>query len=142
MIERMENITKKHALKAYSLKAFVPALDFERSKAFYLDIGFKIRWEDAMLAHMETSRQGFLLQNFYVKELAENFVMHLMVESVDDWWKTINHVVELKKYNTHLSEPKDQIWGLRDFSFKDPSGVLWKVANEITMPASTERNCF
>lgn len=121
----------KNILKAYSLKAFVPALDFERSKTFYHDIGFEIHREDSMMAHLETSGQGILLQNFYVKELAENLVMHLLVESADAWWDRINQAFKIKGYDTFLSRPQDKAWGLRDFSFKDPSGVMWRIANII-----------
>lgn len=95
-------------LKAYSLKAFVPALDFERSKTFYLNIGFEIRREDSMMAHLETSGQGFLLQNFYVKELAENLVMHLLVENSDAWWDSINQAFQINGFDTFLSRPLDQ----------------------------------
>jgi len=132
MTETMENSDKQNStLKACSLKVFIPALNFERSKAFYRDIGFETKWEYDGLAHIEVSGMGFLLQNFYVKEFAENLVMHLLVASADDWWCTINQVTKFKGYDISLSSPEDRPWGLRDFSFKDPSGVLWRVANEI-----------
>lgn len=125
--------TNKKMLEVFALETFVPALDFELSKSFYQDIGFEIIWSDATLAHIEVSGQGFLLQDFYVKAFAENFVMHLMVKNADEWWNVVYQSFKQKEYNYHISKPMDHAWGLRDFSFKDPSGVLWRIANKINV---------
>lgn len=75
-------------LNTIELKVFVPAKEFELSKKFYQDLGFTIPWSDNDLAYMHHGNASFLLQNFYVKELADNFMMHLLVEDVDAWWLT------------------------------------------------------
>ena len=68
-----------------SLRPFVPAKDFETSKRFYLDLGFSVLHEDAHVAGLGLGSHEFLLQNFYVKEFADNFMMHLMVDDADAW---------------------------------------------------------
>jgi uncharacterized glyoxalase superfamily protein PhnB len=68
---------------------------------------------------------AFLLQNFYVKEYAENLMMHLLVEDVESWWERAHDV--LSKYGLKSEPPKDQPWGIRDFTLPDPSGVLWRI---------------
>ena len=77
------------ALNTIELKAFVPAKDFELSKQFYQDVGFTLASDSDGIAYFHRENVSFLLQNFYVKEFADNFMMHLLVESVDAWWPKI-----------------------------------------------------
>ena len=82
-------------LTAIELKAHLPAKNFEVSKQFYQDIGFTLCWSNGGLAylhygpHGEHGKPGFLLQDYYVKEFAENLQMHLLVKDVDAWWAQI-----------------------------------------------------
>src|SRR5436189_5556790 len=71
------------------LKSFVPARDFALSRRFYLDLGFTENWGNEHAAELQLGGYRFLLQNFYVKEHAENFMMHLLVEDADAWWAHI-----------------------------------------------------
>ncbi len=107
------------------LKAFVPAQDFTLSKEFYQDLGFMIEWSNEGMAYVGHGRATFLLQNFYVKDFAENLMMHLLVEDVDSWWEHAQGV--LIKYGIESDPPKNQPWGIRDFVFLDPSGVAWRI---------------
>jgi catechol 2,3-dioxygenase-like lactoylglutathione lyase family enzyme len=65
------------------IKAFVPARDFELSKRFYADLGFEIAWSSDDLAYLRAGNSSFLLQRFYQKEHAENFMMHMLVQDVE-----------------------------------------------------------
>lgn len=124
-------------LTAVELKAFVPARDFARSKAFYLALGFEIPWASEDLAHVRCGRVAFLLQRFYVPEHAGNFVMHLLVENADDWHARILAAGAIGEFGASVSEPRDQPWGIRDFTLTDPSGVLWRIGHN-TSPAACE----
>ncbi|QDT26781.1 VOC family protein [Gimesia panareensis] len=115
-------------LETIELKAFVPAKDFEHSKQFYADLGFQIPWSSEELAYLHFGNCTFLLQNFYVKELAENFMMHLSVQNVDDWWEHVREQQIAEKYGVNVSKPEERPWGMRDFVLIDPSGVLWRIA--------------
>ena len=64
-------------------KAFVPARDFALSKQFYQDLGFVLAWSSDDLAYLRHGHSTFLLQNFYDKTHADNFMMHLLVQDVD-----------------------------------------------------------
>jgi hypothetical protein len=111
------------------LKTFLPAKDHARSKQFYLDLGFTLNWENDQLAELEIGAFRFLLQNFYVQQLAENFMMQLTVEDVDAWWKRIEEARLTEKYPGILAKaPAVQPWGLRVLYLSDPTGVLWHVA--------------
>src|SRR5882672_10127247 len=112
------------------LKAFVPARDFDHSKRFYLDLGFRENWGNEQVSEFEIGGYRFLLQNYYVKELADNFMMHLMVESADTWWEHIKSIGLKDKYDLIMAKPPElQPWGLRVLYLSDPSGVLWHIAD-------------
>ena len=96
------------------LKAFVPAKDFALSRRFYRDLGFTEKWGNEQVAEMEIGGFRFLLQNFYVKELAENFMMHLMVGDADRRWKHIAEKNLVQEYRLGMARPPAlQPWGLR-----------------------------
>jgi uncharacterized glyoxalase superfamily protein PhnB len=110
------------------IKAFVPARDFALSKQFYEDIGFTIVWSSDDLAYVRHGTSSFLLQNFYRKEHADNFMMHMLVEDLDAWWRHVEDARLQSKYGIFLDPPADRPWGLRDFVITDPAGVLWRIA--------------
>ena len=70
-------------LRTVELKPFVPAKDFDLSKRFYRDIGFTLDSDAGGIAYFHHENVSFLLQNGYVKELADNLTLHLLVEDVD-----------------------------------------------------------
>ncbi|QDT42740.1 Glyoxalase-like domain protein [Gimesia alba] len=115
-------------LETVELKAFVPAKDFALSKQFYEDLGFTIPWSSDELAYLYHGNCTFLLQNFYEKQHAENFMMHLSVTSVDAWWAHVQNQKIAEKYNVPISPPEQRPWNMRDFILTDPSGVLWRIS--------------
>lgn len=124
-------------LDPIELKAFLPAKDFDVSKQFYQDLGFTVCWEEEALAylhhgdHGSHEKIGFLLQRFYVKEFAENLMMHLIVKDVDAWWASIQDRKIIEKYGVRAEPPEDRPWKMRDFILVDPSGVLWRIAQDM-----------
>jgi len=115
-------------LKTIELKVFVPAKDFELSKRFYQDVGFTMASNSDGIAYFHHDNVSFLLQNFYVQALAENLMMHLLVESVDSWWAHIQEKAIAQKYGVKILPPEQRPWRMRDFVLLDPSGVLWRIA--------------
>ena len=112
-----------------SIKAFVPARDFEQSRSFYRELGFEQRWGDDNACGLEIDGQGFILQKFYVKEHAGNFMMSLNVTDADRWWERINALKLQEKYQLKLVKPPAmQPWGIRVLYLSDPTGVLWHIA--------------
>jgi uncharacterized glyoxalase superfamily protein PhnB len=119
-------------LKSLEAKAFVPARDFAVSMRFYQDLGFDLAWSDDDLAYLRHGNSSFLLQNFYNEEHARNFMMHLLVEDVDAWWHHIQGLGIASKYGTKTEPPQDRPWGIRDFVIVDPTGVLWRIGQNIS----------
>lgn len=122
-------------LKTVEIKAFVPAADFARSREFYTALGFEIPWHDEALAYVRHGETSFLLQAFNEPAFAQNFQMHLLVENVDDWHAQLQAAGIAERFGVELGEPIDQPWAMRDFVLFDPSGVLWRIAQNIEMPA-------
>lgn len=119
-----------HQLVSIEVKAFVPAKDFAISKRFYQDLGFELAWSDDQVAYMRNGPSSFLLQKF---ELGiDNFMMHLLVQDVDAWWEHVQVQGLVAKYGVRAEPPADRPWRMRDFVIVDPSGVLWRVGQNIT----------
>ncbi|WP_255988665.1 VOC family protein [Chitinolyticbacter albus] len=111
------------------IKAFVPARDFALSRRFYSAFGFEERWASDDLAYFACGACSFLLQRFYVAEHADNFMMHLLVDDVDAWWRHAEPVAT--EFGLRIVPPQDQPWGMRDFVVIDPSGVLWRIGQNL-----------
>lgn len=122
-------------LATLEMKAFVPARDFMRSKAFYAKLGFDIPWSSDDLAYVHYGGTSFLLQAFYVPEHASNFMMHLLVEDVDDWHAHVLASGVVEEFGVRVDEPRDRPWRIRDFPLFDPTGVLWRIGTNIGEPA-------
>ena len=118
-------------LSVVEVKAFVPAKDFELSKRFYRDMGFKMASDEGGIAYFVHGDSSFLLQDFYDEGLAKNFMMHLLVEDVDDWHKSVGDADIAAKYGVKVGPVVLQPWRMRDFVLIDPSGVLWRIAQNI-----------
>jgi len=74
------------------MRPVVPAKDIDISKRFYIDLGFEPRELTERLFEMRLGAFRFLLQNYYVKDWADNFAIHLLVSDVNAWW---HHIVSL-----------------------------------------------
>ena len=109
-------------------RPFLPAKDFDVSRAFYAALGFE-KLLDSDVAIFRVGKGTFILQRHYQKEWAENFMMQLMVDDLDAWWA---HVEGLDLPATFGVKPPKapalQPWGLRVAYVYDPSGVLWHIA--------------
>jgi hypothetical protein len=117
-----------------ALRPFLPAKDFEVSRRFYTDLGFEIFPLGDKLAHVGFGTFAFLLQDFFVKEWADNFMMHMLVSNLDQWWASISALKLDSRYEVRApAPPKLEPWGLRVAYVFDPSGVLWHFAEEAEL---------
>jgi uncharacterized glyoxalase superfamily protein PhnB len=113
------------------LNPFLPAKDFQVSKQFYTDLGFKLRPLGDKLAHVSFGSVSFLLSDFFVREFAENMMMHMLVNNLDQWWAGISALSLESRYGVRApTSPRVEPWGLRVAYVVDPSGVLWHFAEE------------
>ena len=111
-----------------SLRPCLPAKDFALSQRFYATLGFEATILDPTLIAMNLGPHSFLLQDFYVKDWAENFVMHLFVDDVAPWWAHIQPLELEKHYPVRAPiPPRLEPWGLWATYVIDPAGVLWQI---------------
>ena len=118
-------------MKTIEIKAFVPSKDFELSIQFYQDLGFELASDSNGIAYFKSCNSSFLLQDFYEEKHAENFMMHLLVDDIQQFHSKLKNSGIEAKYKTQISNIIKQPWGMYDFIVIDPSGVLWRIAQNI-----------
>jgi predicted lactoylglutathione lyase len=112
-----------------AMRPFVPAQDFELSKRFYQAVGFTLSGEDDSVAFLKMESFSFILSKFYLKPLAENFMMQILVRDADAWWQRIDAEKLVAEFGVKPPRPPAmQSWGLKVGFLFDPAGVLWHVA--------------
>ncbi|HEY4113482.1 MAG TPA: VOC family protein [Rhizomicrobium sp.] len=109
-------------------RPFLPAKDFDKSKAFYEALGFS-KVLDGDVAIFEIGRTGFILQGYFDEAFAGHLMMQLMVDDLDGWWRHIEQLDLPAHFGVPAPKPPAmQPWGLRIAYVVDPSGILWHVA--------------
>lgn len=115
-----------------AFRPFLPAKEFATSLRFYEAIGFHAYRLGDALAELSLGPHAFLLQGNYVKEWAENTVMHVLVEDVQAWWQHIHSLNLAEQFGiSSPAPPRVEPWGLTVVYVSDPTGILWHFA-EIT----------
>ena len=116
------------AMKYNSIEAFVPSgKDFQKSKELFLELGFDIVWEASDYVGFENNGCRFILQNYDEKSFAENFMMRVPVDNLDEFWQKISEKNLPEKFGVKLNEPKDFPWS-REVNLIDIAGVCWHFA--------------
>jgi len=113
-------------LIASDVRSLIPEKDFALSKRFYAGLGWETRDVGPGLALVRVAdQQHFYLQDYYVKEVAENSMLHLTVEDAQAWYQ---HAAELVRdgplWGARVQRPKRQAYGAMVTFVHDPSGVL------------------
>lgn len=118
-------------LKVTEIKSFVPAKDFDLSKRFYQALGFELMSVFHDIAYFRHGDYAFLLQDFYEPAHCHNYMMHLLVEDVKSWYQHVQNSNVMVEFEVTVTEVVEQPWGMLEFCITDPSGVLWRVAENI-----------
>jgi hypothetical protein len=113
-------------LEVEDVRIFVPSQDFAQSKAFYTALGWTTVWtDDEGLAILELGGHRFMLQNYYVREWAENFMIAVVVASAQAWFERVTDVLADGPFgDARAAEPKREDWGATVAYVWDPCGVL------------------
>src|ERR1700724_1612403 len=88
-----------------AMRPVVPARDFDISKRFYIELGFQPRPLTDRLVEMQLGAISFILQDYYVREWADNFVVHVTVSDVGLWWDHIGSLDLAARYGVNLQPP-------------------------------------
>lgn len=115
-------------MKYNSIEAFVPSgADFKKSRELFLELDFVINWEFDDVIGFENSGCKFILQKNDDKPFAENFMMSIKVDDLDEFWQKISEKKLPEKFGVKLQEPKIFPWG-REVNMIDIAGVCWHFA--------------
>lgn len=120
-------------LTVTDVRAFVPARDFATSRAFYLALGWTELWTDGSMSLLDLADRRLMLQDYYVQEWAENFMITVEVASADAWFARALEVLSARPYgDARVSAPKVEDWGARVTYVWDPCGVLLHFVEWLT----------
>ncbi|REG97900.1 VOC family protein [Flavobacterium aquicola] len=110
-----------------SIRPFIGSKDFDLSRSFYRDLGFKETALGNNMSVFQMEKLSFYLQDAYVKDWIDNTMIFLEVEDVDLFWNSILELELTAKYKEIRLVPiKVLDWG-REFFITDPAGVLWHI---------------
>lgn len=110
-----------------AMRPMVSAKDFDTSRRFYEDLGFRPEVLAEGLVEMRMGAYSFILQDYYVETWANDFVFHMRVSDVNMWWDRIMSRNLAERYGIKTKAPHPESWGLVA-GIVDPSGVLWRIA--------------
>jgi|LGOV01.1.fsa_nt_gb predicted lactoylglutathione lyase len=117
------------------IRTFIPSKDFSLSKQFYLDLGFKTMWQDDNMALFGIKQQNFFLQKYYQEDWANNCMMQMHVDDLEELYHTCVSLKE-KYTDIKLKQIFTADYG-RTFHLIDPTGVLWHMT-EVTKEVADE----
>ena len=111
-------------LSIRNMKPYVPAKDFEEAKRFYSALGFHYTEGWGGTADFELNGRAFRLQNYYVKDWADNFMILLDVDDVEAWHSRVQAIIEEGSFPAVRMKAPEQVDGATVLHVIDPSGVL------------------
>lgn len=112
------------SLEIRDLKAYVPAKDFEKSKRFYTALGFRASEGWGGTADFELNGNKFRLQNYYVKDWAENFMFVMGVDDVAAWHEHVKSIIDSGEFDNVGIQAPEIVDDSLVLHVVDPSGVL------------------
>lgn len=110
-------------LEIRDLKAYVPAKDFKRSRRFYTQLGFTPSEGFGGTIDFELNGHRFRLQDYYVEDWANNFMIVMRVDDVEAWHRHVLAVRARDFPEVRIKAP-EKIDESLVLHIVDPSGVL------------------
>lgn len=112
-------------MKFISLEPFVPSgSNFEGSKQLFQELGFTIVWDAGDYIGFENDGCKFILQKYYNREFAENFMISVKVNDVSEFYKSVVDKNLVEKFGIKISPPANQPYG-KEVNIIDIAGVCW-----------------
>jgi hypothetical protein len=112
-------------MKFLSLQPFVPAgMAFQKSKELFVALGFTVNWEGDGYVGFQRDNCKFILQDYYAKDFAENFMVTVNVSNADEFYTEVKEKNLVEKFGIKLGEPANQPYG-REVNIIDIAGVCW-----------------
>lgn len=110
-------------MKLNDIRVFIPSKNYEMSQSFYQALGFTLSKASDDLSILEKDGTTFFLQRYYNKEFAENLMLQLIVENIEEAYKVVSGI---EGYDVRYSPIKQESWGKVIYLW-GPSGELWHI---------------
>ena len=111
-------------LSINDLKVYMPAKDFEKSKRFYAALGFAMSEGWGGTADFELNGNRFRLQDYYVKDWADNFMVVMGVDDVEAWHRQARAIANSGEFGNIRIKTPETVGDALVLHVWDPSGVL------------------
>lgn len=112
-------------MKFLSLEPFVPSgNNFEGSKQFFQELGFHINWEVDGYVGFQRDECRFILQRYDEENFAQNFMLSVKVDNVDEFRNLVIEKQLPEKYGIRIGNISKQPYG-REVNVIDIAGVCW-----------------
>ena len=99
-------------LRAHDVRSFLPAQDFALSKAFYTALGCTLEWSDDGLALFQLGGTRFYLQRYYVKDWADNCMLHISVQDAAQCFADVSQLIGTGRFpGARVAAPKQEPYG-------------------------------
>jgi catechol 2,3-dioxygenase-like lactoylglutathione lyase family enzyme len=113
------------SLEIKSMNVYVPAKDFELSKRFYTALGFTLTEGWAGSFDCRLGNALFRLQNYYVKDWANNFMMQFDVDDANEWYEHVKPIIDSGEFgDARIMLPEAVTDDTIITHVVDPTGVL------------------
>ena len=113
------------SLDIKSMNVYVPAKDFELSKRFYTALGFELTegWGGSFDCRLGNAL--FRLQNYYVEDWANNFMLQFDVDDARAWYDHVKPIIDTGEFApARIMEPETVDSDTIITHVIDPTGVL------------------
>lgn len=119
-------MTEHDPLAVTDVRPFIPAADFTQSLAFYNALGWSTLWTDGGgLALLSLGGRQLMLQNYFVRQWAENSMLVIEVADAAAWHRHIARILADGNFGgARVAEPQTMDWGAVVTHAWDPCGVL------------------
>lgn len=111
-------------LSIHDFKVYVPAKDFALSKRFYSALGFSMSDGWGGTADFELNGYRFRLQDYYVKEWANNFMIVIGVDDADAWHQHVRKIAGTGDFGSIRIKAPETVDASLVLHVVDPTGVL------------------
>ena len=112
-------------MRLLSIEPFVPSgKDFEKSKEFFQDLGFKINWEVSGAIGFEKDGCKFILQNDDNVEFAQNYMLSVRIDNAQQFRDDVIEKKLPEKFGIRIGQVKKQPYGI-EVNIIDIAGVCW-----------------
>ena len=112
-------------MKFLSLEPFIPSgSNFEGSKQFFQELGFRINWEALGMVGFERDGCKFILQNYVNDNFAQNLMVSVNVSNVSEFRDEMMKKKLTHKFGIRIGEITQQSYG-KEVNVIDIAGVCW-----------------